>query len=279
MSSVPKSFTAVGVGTALAVKAGQAYAYFLSGTFSATIVLQKSLNGGQTWETVSSHTAAASGILNNHGPDNILARFICSAFTSGTAVTTLQDMGNIADNARIATLLGSMPTVAGLTLQAGFSESGAFSLKFYLQGVQVPHTDAAGSGASGSLKLFDFVKGTIQTIHSRRSLTWTGDALIDGDAGDMAFKTGLGSVAANAGDGALTSTEVDFGAISGTLTLSTYTIAETTYAAAGAAIVDGTGTAADLFLNESATAATSEANGFLSATGTIEVIGVIAKNA
>lgn len=42
-------------------------------------------------------------------------------------------------------------------------------------------------------------------------------AALTGAAGDASFVMGLGSVAANAGDAALTGTEVDFGAVTGTI--------------------------------------------------------------
>lgn len=168
-----------------------------------------------------------------------------------------------------ATLIGTCPTVTGLSC-AIVRTGNVAQITFTLTAVQVPHTDAAGSGSSGSLKIFDFVRGAVNCTASRRNLVWTGDALIDTDAGDMAFVSGLGSVAANAGDGALTGTEVDIGAISSALTLSSHVATEATLKGAGT-IADGTVTATDLFLNESGTAATSDANGFLSVTGTIEV--------
>ena len=164
-----------------------------------------------------------------------------------------------------------------------------FTIDFTLTDAQIPVTDAAGSGSSGSLKLFTFVPSSVAFLGCRQDYTafdesdlvsFTGDttdtlttitnvssltglyvgqiitgvgigaaariasidsatqitltvastataatvsltapALTGGaGGGDAAFVMALGTVAANAGDGALTSTEVDVGAITATLT-------------------------------------------------------------
>src|ERR1043166_938028 len=92
-----------------------------------------------------------------------------------------------------------------------------FRLDFTLTKARIPVIDAGGSGSSGSLKLFDFVEGGIVFLACRQDYTAfvEGSALTTG-AGDAAFKMGLGTVAADAGDGALTGTEVNIGAITST---------------------------------------------------------------
>jgi len=177
----------------------------------------------------------------------------------------------IDDEDSFATVVGTVNAVTGLALTRGTKRGSVVNLLFTLTNVAVPWTDAAGSGSSGSIKLFDFVQGAIQVLAARRSLVSVGDSAIDTGAGDLAYVHALGSVAANAGDGALTSTEVDFAAVSGTVTHAAGTATTQVYNGAGAAVVDGTATAADLILNFSGTAATSDANGTLTVTGTIEL--------
>lgn len=149
-----------------------------------------------------------------------------------------------------------------------------FRLIFTLTRARLTVTDAAGSGSSGSLKLYDFEQGAIVALGSRQDYTAfaEGSALTTA-AGDAAFVMGLGSVAANAGDGALTGTEVDFAPVTGTITLSSGTGTGTKLGAAGTP-VDGTGTAADLYLNWSGSAATIDATSTIDVTGTIELFGL-----
>lgn len=169
-----------------------------------------------------------------------------------------------------AAAIGAVAAVTGLACT--ITRVGPLArLDFTLTDVDITHTDAAGSGSSGSLKLFDFVQGAILPLGSRSNLTFESDTTMD-VAGDLAMVYGLGSAAANAGDGALTGTEVDFAAISGTVTFSSNAATSATLLKGAGTPVDGTATAADLYLNESATAATSDANGVLTVNGTISLL-------
>lgn len=149
-----------------------------------------------------------------------------------------------------------------------------FSIDFTLTAARITVTDAAGSGSSGSLKLFTFVPGAILPLGSRQDYTAfaEGSALTTA-AGDAAFVIALGSVAANAGDGALTGTEVDIAPATGTITLSGGTGTGTKMGGATAAAIDGTTTAVDVYLNWSGSAATIDANSTIDVTGTISVTG------
>lgn len=94
MSAVSKSFTAVGVGQGLSVKHGDSFAYSISGTFVGTVILEHSVGGVDAWIPMNpaiSATAAASGNVVVSLPDQgaALFRFRCSAFTSGTIVTSI----------------------------------------------------------------------------------------------------------------------------------------------------------------------------------------------
>lgn len=151
-------------------------------------------------------------------------------------------------------------------------------LDFTLNKLRIPVTDAAGSGSSGSFKMFTFNQGSIKIDGARMDFTsFIEGSALDTAAGDAAFVMALGSVAADAGDGALTGTEVDICAATSTLTLSGGTTTGTKHAAT-AAIFDGTTTALDMYLNWSGTAATVDANSTIDVTGTISVSGRFLKD-
>lgn len=171
-----------------------------------------------------------------------------------------------------ASTLGAINAATGLSLTV--KQIGPlYQLNFTLSAVSITVTDAAGSGSSGSLKIFDFAEGVIIPLGCRQNYTaFAEGAALTGAAGDAAFVMALGSVAANAGDGALTGTEVDFGAATSTITLSGGTGTGTKSSAQGTSIIDGTATATDLYLNWSGTAATIDANSTISVTGTITLL-------
>ena len=67
--------------------------YSITGVFVATVNLERSLDGGTTWEVIASHTAVTDPLVNN---TNIAApavgakfRFTSPVFTSGAAVCKL----------------------------------------------------------------------------------------------------------------------------------------------------------------------------------------------
>lgn len=174
----------------------------------------------------------------------------------------------------LANKLGAVSGVSGVALTSARKQGSFFELNFTLTSVAVAITDAGASGAGGGVKLFDFVQGAIQSLGSRTNLSAiVSDTTLD-VGGDLAIVHALGSAAANAGDLALTGTEVDFGAVSGTVTLSANAGSSASVVKGpGAAAIDGTSTAADLYLNFSASAATADATGVLTVTGTVTVIG------
>lgn len=170
--------------------------------------------------------------------------------------------------------IGSQP--ASGTLAANIACAGGFfRIDFTLTAFRMTVTDAAGSGSSASAKIFDFVPGAVKILGSRQDYTaFAEGAALTGGAGDAAFVMALGTVAANAGDGALSGTEVDIGAATSTITLSGGT------GTGGKlddekAIFDGTATAIDVYLNWSGSAATIDANSTIDVTGTITIVGVM----
>lgn len=203
-------------------------------------------------------------VRNADGTSYTLAQVADAALPGATATATA------------AALVGAVNAPASGTLTCSVDKQGNFfTLTFALTAVRLTVTDAAGSGSSGSHKLFDFVQSGVVALACRQNYTaFAEGAALTGGAGDAAFVMGLGSAAANAGDGALTGTEVDFGAATSTITLSSGTGTGTAFSATPAAL-DGTTTAVDLYLNWSGTAATIDANSTIDVTGTITVAGIL----
>lgn len=154
-----------------------------------------------------------------------------------------------------------------------------FALTFTLTAAQIAVTDAAGSGSSGSLKLWTFAQAGVVPLGCRQNYTaFAEGAALTGAQGDAAFVMAVGSAAANAGDAALTGTEADIGAVTGTITLSGGTGTGTKHSGAGlntSAGLDGTTTPVDIYLNWSGSAATIDATSTIDVTGTVTVVGVL----
>lgn len=194
---------------------------------------------------------------------------IVDALASDGSVALAQAAADAAAN------VGAINAATGLSVAITSGPGGYFTLTFALTAVSLSVTDAGGSGSSASLKIFDFVQGAVNILGCRQDYTAfaEGAALTTG-AGDAAFVMGLGSVAANAGDAALTGTEVDIGSVTSTITDSGGTGAGTKESGA-LGVIDGTATAVDMYLNWSGSAATIDANSTIAVTGTITVTGVI----
>lgn len=93
MTTVSTSFTSATAGQPILIRHGDQFTYDLSGTFVGTLKLQKTTSGGASWDVISSHTTTASGTVKNEdsGGADILVRWECTAYTSGTAVAVVAD--------------------------------------------------------------------------------------------------------------------------------------------------------------------------------------------
>lgn len=81
------SITAQNTGTgALTVPKGKPVNISISGTFAATVFVQRSFDQGSTWLDVESHTAPVERIMDT--PENTTVRLFVKTggFTSGTVV-------------------------------------------------------------------------------------------------------------------------------------------------------------------------------------------------
>jgi hypothetical protein len=166
-------------------------------------------------------------------------------------------------------VLGAQPASGALYLDAKYSDTYPFcQLRFRFEAFRVTVTDAAGSGSSGSAKIFDFNEAVVGLLGSVSSIAGVaeGSALTTA-AGDAAYVIAFGSVAANAGDGALSGTEVDWGAATSTITNAAGIGTAVTTITGPLTPMDGAGTAKDVYLNWSGSAATIDATSTIDLTG------------
>jgi hypothetical protein len=176
--------------------------------------------------------------------------------------------------------LAAAPTSGTVGVESGEPNTVPFFLlRFGFTAARMPWTDAAGSGSSGSLALMTFNEGVVTLLganHRYTALTDVG-GVITTAGNDMVGVLAVGSVAADAGDGALTGTEVDWAATrSFTMPSTGFT---TVIVQAGVlAGADGTTTPKAVILNGSGTAATSDANGSLDISGYFNIWGVMASD-
>jgi hypothetical protein len=123
MSTVSKSFTAVGAGGEFLVRPGESMNYSVSGTFVGTVVLERTRTALQSFDAIVTATAAASGTVKNEGPSAEHYRFRCSAYTSGTIVTALAD-ADLAAKKRIVTGYAKAGATAGWSVGGGAVNTG-----------------------------------------------------------------------------------------------------------------------------------------------------------
>lgn len=85
------SITAPGASASIKVQKGR-FAIALSGTFVATVAVERSIDGGSTFRAVQSFSNADAPTVQvgeEVNSDGALYRFNCTAYTSGTAVAEL----------------------------------------------------------------------------------------------------------------------------------------------------------------------------------------------
>lgn len=128
---ISTSFTEAGVSAQLSVPPGKAADYAVSGTFTGFVTLQRSENGGATWETVRAGAADTgfSGQVRNESQGDVRYRFKAddtdgSTPMTGTAVTTLGDANLDAEKIILnAGVLSKAGTSSGWTTAAVDSKS------------------------------------------------------------------------------------------------------------------------------------------------------------
>jgi hypothetical protein len=176
-----------------------------------------------------------------------------------------------------ASAVGAVAQPVSGSVACAISKVGSIvTLVFTFTAARIAVTDGAASGSFGATKIFDFVEQALAFIGSRYNQVSSveGAALTTG-AGDAAYVIGIGTTAiAAAADGVLAAanTNVSGGSKSITDVAGTGAGELVAVPAVATAGVDGTGTASDLYLNWSGTAATIDASSTIDITGTATVV-------
>lgn len=110
MTIVSAEFTTAGAGASFSVEPGASLDYSASGTFTGFISLQRSRNGGATWETVvaGAEDTGFSGTVKNESTAQERYRFLAEDTDSETAIT-----------GTISVSLGDAPSGAKRVYNAG----------------------------------------------------------------------------------------------------------------------------------------------------------------
>lgn len=162
----------------------------------------------------------------------------------------------------------SVPTASGAAGVVLRGRTPKFAeLVFTLSSVALSLTDATTNGAQGSIQLADMPEGIVRILGASASVTL---AIGSGLATAVLFS--VGTTAAASDNATLTSTEANIiPSTSCTISASAATFSGKVTATEGAIVVDGSGTAMDIYLNAVATDANTTGGGPFAITATGEV--------
>lgn len=189
------SFTSVSNGSQIFVKNLDSLTYSVSGTFVGTVVLERTRDNGLSWDYVLSAAAASSGTFKVETPamEAAVYRFRCSAFTSGTIVTS------IADTTADVTPAQEFKNVLGQVV-GGIGESG-----LYGDFMGVTTNSSACTGCVGEILTGTNSSGTSMTTAITTNLTsvsltpgdWevTGTVALSGSATPTVSTLTIGAIA------------------------------------------------------------------------------------
>lgn len=276
MSTLTKSFTALGAQeTSLSVKAGDKFTYSVSGTFSATVKLQRSIKGNQVWSTVATLSGAGSGTVLNDAPSGTDAsyRFFCSAFTSGTVVCSLttadSDSQPILKNRYGETVVSysdetvtvlkplSQPlltssgvgSVNGATVSAvEYGEGVVHKTVLTLASTPISVVSVTTGNGVGGTKIYDLPEGRILVLGAMADLSLAVETESDFADGTPEGDIGIGTVAPANADALGTDATDDDMATATAFTMTDYA-ATVKCPSEASAQFDGTGTAKDIYVN------------------------------
>jgi len=248
MSTIAKTFSAVGVSPEMRIIRGENIFWKadLSSDWDGTLVLRRTKDGGQSYETVATITADDDGSnLPVEISDDWNYSFRCSVFTAGTAVCTLNNL-----TTDIHALPGAgLPSALGVTaIEQGDGVVHKTVLRIESLNVDVVSV-TTGAGVGGS-KVYDFPEGRILVLGTMAYLTLAIPTASQADFTDATPEgdIGVGTVAPADADGLGTDATDDNLSTATAFTMAAYTATPEVPSEASLQI-DGTSTAVDMFVN------------------------------
>lgn len=274
MSSTSSTFSAAGqTSTALQAKKGDKFSYVLTGTFSATVVIEKSENNGIAWENVAELTAAGSAVVPVElEGSNAQYRARCSAYTSGSPFVSLQSI-DLTSSPEVQTSLGigSVPSVTGEIAAVEYGNSLMHKTVLYLNNVNVNVVSVTTGNGVGGTKIYDFPEGYIQMHGCVTNLGIGVLTQADFTDGTPEGDIGIGTAApANADALGSDATDDNF-ATATAFTMAAYVASDVNCPPEASANYDGSSTPIDMYLNALVDAADidDDTTGELLFTGTV----------
>ncbi len=196
MSTISATFTATGTSASLYLVEGQTASYTTENTFNAVLLLERTLNGGQTWDITRTVTDTdVEGVILDPGT----YRWRCSVFTSGTADVTISDridpqvLPIIRNYAGEVVLNVTSEGVVTKTMQIADDVS-------FLTGEGDPDDGDTGTGAgfSGPGSLYFDITGGAAWINggTKAEPTWT---VVEAGTGSVTSVTANGGLSSSGG--------------------------------------------------------------------------------
>lgn len=196
MTSISTSFTATGLSDTFTLVFEQTATYSITGGFVATLSLERTGNGGQSWETLFTTTAEiTSAIIRDQGT----YRFRCSAYTSGTAVAAMADNIDTIDFPVIKNLAGEV--CLDVTDEGVATKSARLSNDIWIiGGLGAPADGTSGTGAGVTGKGSVYASSTGGSLYvntgTKASPTWT---IVEAGVGAVTNVTANGGLASSGG--------------------------------------------------------------------------------
>jgi hypothetical protein len=172
----------------------------------------------------------------------------------------------------VQTVTAAPITAAGTGVSEDTYAAKVWETVFTFNAVAITITDADTNGAHGSLKFADFAAGLVRVLGGITDLSLTAAA---GIGATGAIVCGVGTATVGTDNATLTGTEQNIiPSTSVTLAASAGSLKAETTATEGAVTLDGTDTAADLFLNMAVSASDASANSTVTVSGSIRITWV-----
>ncbi len=198
MTSISQAFTATGYSASLYLTDGWTATYTIAGTFVATLKLERTRNGGQSWEVLATYTGTKTSVLILE-PGTY--RWNCSAFTSGTATATLADRNDLIFPIPAARAPDGSVVLAGNDLGLQGATVQLANDVWITSGAGAPTSGTSGTGAGiyGPSSIYMDATNKIGYLNTNTMASPTWSAFATG-GGNVTGVTGSGGLASSGGN-------------------------------------------------------------------------------
>lgn len=267
MATVSSSFTSTSTGSKFYIRNKKQFTYSITGTFVATLFLERSHDNGISWDKIAQFTSTGTDQLEAVFPGGAdgAYRFRCNAFTSGTATAVLADVEE-----QISAVYNSSGELlyelkeGGVSVQKcsdGLGSGSATGLSiaehgngavhktvFSLQNVPLEVVSVEDGNGVGGVRIYTFPEGYIHIHGCTANLTVGVETEADFTDGTPAGDLGVGTVAPANADALGTDATDDDIATATAFTMTDY-VATAGLPSEASKNFDGTTTAIEVYVN------------------------------